>query len=111
MSIALPFKHGQIVVLALRDPKERIWGRLLGVESAGIAIRGVDLSPWEEIISLVKQGSPEMVSLNTRFLPMHRVENLYLDEPSSGVPSLQQDFLRRTGMAAQEFLADLPSTD
>ncbi len=44
------------------------------------------------------------MALATRFLPMHRVEQVYLDEPSSGVPSLAQDFLARTGREAGTFL-------
>jgi len=107
MSLSLPFEHGQLVVVLLREPRERIWGRLLGLEASGIALRGVDVSPWEEILSLVRHGDLEMVALASRFYPMHRVESLYLDEPSSGVPSLGEQFLERTGMAPSLFLADL----
>lgn len=106
MSLSLPFALGQLVVVVLREPKERIWGRLLGLEAAGIAIRGLETGPWEEILPLVRQGHGEFVSLGTRFLPMHRVEQLYLDEPSSGVPSLATDFLARTGVDPLAFLAD-----
>jgi hypothetical protein len=106
MAIELPFASGQIVVLVLRDPRERIWGRLLGIETAGVAVRGLDLMPWEDVLALVKRGESDQVSLATRFYPMYRIESLYLDEPSSGVPSLIQDFKRRTGQDAQAFLAD-----
>ncbi len=107
MSLALPFERGQLVVVLLREPRERLWGRLLGLEAAGIALRGVDVSPWEEIMGLVRKGEVEMVALSSRFYPMHRLESLYLDEPSSGVPSLGEQFLARTGMAPSGFLADL----
>lgn len=109
MSLSIPFTSGQIVVVVLREPKERIWGRLLGLEAAGLALRGVELTPWEEILTLVKHGEDDQVALGTRFYPMHRVESLYLDEPSSGVPSLGQEFLRRTGKEAEVFLADQAS--
>jgi hypothetical protein len=107
MTIPIPFASGQLVVLVLREPKERIWGRLLGLEGSGIVIRGVDLTPWEEILVLVKRGEQDQVSLATRFLPMHRIESLYLDEPSSGVCSLAEEFLQRTGAEPRDFLADL----
>jgi hypothetical protein len=107
MAIPIPFASGQLVVLVLREPKERIWGRLLGLESSGVAIRGVDLAPWEEVLSLVKRGEADQVALGTRFIPMHRVENLYLDEASSGVGSLAEEFRERTGLVPEEFLADL----
>lgn len=107
MAIPIPFTHGQLVVLVLRDPRERIWGRLLGLEAAGLAVRGIELSPWEEILSLVKRGDADQVALGTRFVPMHRVESLYLDEPSSGVGSLAEEFRQRTGVLPEDFLADL----
>jgi hypothetical protein len=106
MAITLPFRSGQRVVLVLREPRERLWGRLLGLETAGVALRGIDLSPWDEVLSLVRHGETEMVALATRFYPMHRVESLYLDEPSSGVPSLGEAFLAKTGLDPLEFLAD-----
>ena len=109
MPIPLPFQSGQLVVAVLREPRERVWGCLLGLEGAGVALRGVDLHPWEEILSLVRRGEADQVSLSTRFIPMHRLENLYLDEASSGVSSLGEEFLRRTGQDAQGFLSGTPS--
>ena len=107
MALSLPFESGQIVVVVLQNPRERIWGRLLGLEASGIALRGVELTPWEEVLTLVKRGEEDQVAIGTRFYPMHRVESLYLDEPSSGVPSLSQDFQRRAGRDPQGFLTDM----
>ena len=107
MSLPLPFARGHLVVVVLRDPKERLWGRLLGLEAAGAALRGIDIAPWEEVLALVRQGQGDLVSLSTRFVPMHRVEQIYLDEASSGVSSLQDDFRSRTGVDPEAFLADL----
>jgi hypothetical protein len=104
MTLTLPFTQGQRVVLVLREPRERMWGLLQGLEPAGVAIRGLDLQVWEEILGLVRSGEGDQVSFGTRFYPMHRLESLYLDEPSSGVPSLGEDFLRRTGQDPESFL-------
>ena len=109
MSIPLPFQSGDLVLLVLREPRERLWGRLLGLETAGVALRGLDLSPWDEVLGLVRRGEEASVALATRFYPMHRVEGLYLDEPSSGVPSLGDIFRARTGQEPLEFLADRPA--
>ena len=103
MTVALPFHVGQRVVLVLREPRERMWGLLQGLDGPGIAVRGLDLQVWEEILGLVKRGEGDQVSFGTRFYPMRRVESLYLDEPSSGVPSLGDDFLRRTGVDPETF--------
>ena len=108
MLLHLPFTPGDLVVVVLNAPRERLWGRLLGLEAAGIALRGLDLTPWEEVLRLVRTGQGDQVALGTRFLPMHRVEALYLDEPSSGAPSLGQIFLDRTGLDPAAFLGPAP---
>lgn len=106
MTLTMPFQSGDLVVVILQAPRERIWGRILGLDAAGIAIRGLDLTPWEEVLALVRTGESDQVALGTRFLPMHRVEALYLDETSSGAPSLAETFRERTGMDPHAFLAD-----
>lgn len=109
MPLSMPFHSGDLVVVVLHSPRERVWGRLLGLETAGIALRGVDLAPWAEVLTLVRTGQIDQVALSTRFLPMHRVETVYLDEPSSGAPSLADTFCDRTGQDPHVFLADPPS--
>lgn len=104
MSLTFPFQRGQWVVLVLREPRERLWGRLLGLEQAGVVLRGLDVLPWEEILPLVAAGEQDQVSIGTRFLPMHRVESLYLDEPSCGLPSLAETFRERTGREPEHLI-------
>jgi hypothetical protein len=106
MPLTMPFQAGDLVVVVLQSPRERIWGCVLGLDASGIAVRGLDLTPWEEVLTLVRTGEADQVALGTRFLPMHRVEAMYLDEPSSGAPSLAETFLDRTGQDARVFLAD-----
>lgn len=110
MPLTMPFRSNDLVVVVLQSPRERIWGRILGLDAAGIALRGVDLTPWEEVLTLVRTGQADQVALGTRFLPMHRVETLYLDEASSGAPSLADTFRDRTGQDPHVFLADAPSS-
>ena len=106
MGLSLPFQEGQLIVAVLRDPRAKLWGRLLGLEPAGLALRAVDLHGWEELLALVKAGEGAQVSVSTRFLPMHRVEAMYLDEPDAGMPALGEAFLQRTGVAPHLFLKD-----
>jgi len=108
MPLTMPFEAGDLVVVVLQSPRERIWGALLRLDAAGIAIRGLDLTPWEEVLSLIRTGESDQVALGTRFLPMHRVEAMYLDEASSGAPSLAETFRIRTGQEARAFLVPIP---
>ena len=109
MPLALPFRPGDLVLVVLQQPRERLWGRLLRLDASGIALRGLDLSPWEEVLSLVRTGQADQVALGTRFVPMHRVEAMHLDLPGSGVPSLSEIFQSRTGLDPAAFLADVPT--
>jgi hypothetical protein len=95
-----------MVVLVAVNPRERVWGRLVGLESAGVAIRGMELGSWEENLNLIRQGQAQHVSIGTRFVPMHRVESLYLDEAVAGAPSMAELFRVNTGADPLDFLAD-----
>ena len=59
----------------------------------------------EEVLTLVRTGEADQVALSTRFLPMPRIEAMYLDEASSGAPSLAETFRHRTGQDPHVFLA------
>ncbi|MCL1894139.1 MAG: hypothetical protein FWG02_07895 [Holophagaceae bacterium] len=98
------FQSGRLVVVVLRDPRERYWGMLLDLESSGIAHRGLEISQWESALSLIKGGEGDQVSLGTRFFPMHRVESMYEDEAHLGVESMGDSFLQRTGIEPCIFL-------
>ena len=106
MPLSFPFNRGQLVVLVAVNPRERVWGRLVGLEAAGVAIRGMELGSWEENLATIRQGAPEHASLGTRFVPMHRVESLYLDEAVAGAPSMAELFRKGAGLDPLEFLAD-----
>ena len=106
MPLSFPFNRGQLVVLVAVNPRERVWGRLVGLESAGVVIRGMELGSWDENLALVRQGQAQHVSVGTRFVPMHRVESLYLDETVAGAPSMAELFRTNTAADPLDFLAD-----
>ena len=39
-----------IVVVSLHTPKEKIWGELLAVSTAGVTLRGIDLNSFDHFI-------------------------------------------------------------
>ena len=42
-----------IVVISLHSPKEKLWGELLDISSAGVTLRGIDLSSFDDFIAQV----------------------------------------------------------
>ena len=90
------------VVLTLHSPKEKIWGEMVALNSAGITIRGVDLNIFDELLRQAIHGEGG-VGLSTVFYPMYRVERMMMDEGSPDVPSLSDRFARRLGVTVQEY--------
>jgi hypothetical protein len=95
-------RPNSIVVVSLHTPREKFWGQLLEINSAGITIRGLDLSTFNEWLSQLKDLSP--LGLATVFFPLYRVERVELDEPVGEVPSLADSFHQQTGRTFREYL-------
>jgi len=89
-------KAGAIVVVNLRSPVERVFGRLIEINPAGVLIRGLDLAAFEDWIEDVASAYETGVGPSTTFFPMHRIDKLILDENLGGAPSLANTFRERT---------------
>lgn len=96
-------KPGASVLLVLHSPREKCWGMLEEISAAGVFLRGLDLSSFDDWTRAVAHNEP-FVGLNDLFFPMWRVERLTRDEPSEGIPSLAEQFENRTGRKVEEFL-------
>jgi hypothetical protein len=94
-----------IVVVSLHSPKEKVWGELLAINSAGITMRGVDLNSFDHFVRQINEPYGERVGLSTVFFPMTRVERVALDEPSGSIPSMNELFARKVGRSLAEYLA------
>jgi hypothetical protein len=98
-------KSGAIVVLHLVNPNEKYWGLLESLAEAGITLRGISLTSFEDWVSaVVHQDEGMALGLTTIFFPMARVERMFLDEPVGQIESLAQSFERRAGMSLGDYL-------
>jgi hypothetical protein len=95
---------GSIVIVSLNSPKEKIWGRLLTLNPAGITIQGIDLNSFDDWLRRILDSQPSLVTLSTTFYPMHRIERVALDEPSGEIPSLAERFFTRIGISLVDYL-------
>jgi hypothetical protein len=94
-----------VVVVSLHSPKERLWGELLDISNAGVTIRGIDLSGFDDFISQVLHPEGDRIGLPTLFFPMVRIERIALDEPRGSIPSLAETFEKKVGRSLGEYLA------
>jgi hypothetical protein len=99
-----------IVIVSLNAPREKIWGRLLTLTTAGVTIQGIDLNGFDDWLRQVLESHPMFLPLSTVFYPMHRVERIAQDEPSGELPSIAQQFHRRIGLTLLDYLA-LPDNE
>ncbi|MGI8656191.1 MAG: hypothetical protein ACR2LC_13360 [Pyrinomonadaceae bacterium] len=94
---------GACVMLVLHSPREKCWGVLDELSAAGVFLRGLDLNAFEAWTWAVAHDEP-FIGLGDLFFPMWRVERVTLDESAGEVPSLAEQFARRTGRSVQELL-------
>ncbi|HUJ32794.1 MAG TPA: hypothetical protein VLY23_16045 [Candidatus Acidoferrum sp.] len=94
-----------IVVISLHTPKEKMWGELLDMSIAGITLRGIDLSSFDDFVSQVLHPEGERMGLPTLFFPMLRIERIALDEPRGSIPSLAELFEKKVGRSLVDYLA------
>lgn len=94
-----------IVVVSLHTPKEKLWGELLDMSVAGVTLRGIDLSAFDDFVSQVLHPEGERMGLPTLFFPMLRIERIALDEPRGSIPSLAETFERKVGRSLLDYLA------
>jgi hypothetical protein len=101
---SVSFEAGAIVLVTLKEPREKFWGKLLALDPAGLSLCGIELASFEDATNLFIAG--EALSVAVLFFPMHRVERIEIDSPSGTIPSLSQRFVSRTGVQPTAALAD-----
>jgi hypothetical protein len=94
-----------IVVVSLHSPKEKLWGELVDVSNAGVTLRGIDLSSFDDFVRQVVHPDGDRMGLPTLFFPMLRIERIALDEARGSIPSLAEVFERKVGRSLIEYLA------
>jgi hypothetical protein len=93
---------GEIVVVVLRDPREKIWGVLNEINQAGVFMRGIDLNAFDDWTRAVANNEP-FFGMSDYFFPMWRVERISKDESSAELPSMAEQFSQRTGFEVSDF--------
>ena len=96
---------GSLVLVHLSSPPEQFWGLLEDLSPAGVTFRGLNVGSFEDFLAQAASGEEVSLGFSTIFVPMFRVERIYLDEPVGMVMSYQQRFEARVGRSIESFLA------
>jgi len=106
LEISGPFHPGVVVLVTLCAPREKFWGAILSLSSAGISLRGCELVSFEDCVAMTRSG--EGFTPGAVFFPMHRVERMEIDASLNGLPSLSERFATETGIDAAQVLGGKP---
>jgi hypothetical protein len=96
------FTRGALVLVSLNTPREKFWGVVLELTTAGLGVRGMDLNSLDDFARLVREGEP--VAASAVFFPMHRIERIELDIRSGSIPSLAERFESKSGRGCADVL-------
>ena len=89
-------------MVTLNTPREKFWGVVLELTTAGLGVRGIDLNSFDDFAHLVRDGEPAAAS--AVFFPMHRIERIELDTRNGSIPSLAERFSTKSGRDVAEVL-------
>lgn len=90
---------GESVILVLHTPREKLLGVLDEVNAAGVSLRAIDLSYFDDWCSSIANNE-QYLPMSDYFIPMWRLEKMSRDE---GSPSMTELFEQRTGRNLGEF--------
>ena len=96
------FARGAVVLVTLNTPREKFWGVVLELTTAGLGVRGIDLNSFDDFARLVREGEPTAPS--AVFFPMHRIERIELDTRNGSIPSLGERFSSKSGRHTADVL-------
>ncbi|HEV7518714.1 MAG TPA: hypothetical protein VGR07_20650 [Thermoanaerobaculia bacterium] len=97
-------RPGAIVLVHLINPTEKFWGLLYDLGVAGVTLRGINLSSFDDWMSQAARRVDQTLGLSTMFVPLFRVERIFLDEPVGAVESYRERFSRRVGVSVETYL-------
>ncbi|HTQ78529.1 MAG TPA: hypothetical protein VMM92_00920, partial [Thermoanaerobaculia bacterium] len=96
-------RPGTMVIVHLINPTEKFWGVLYELGVAGVALRGINLASFDDWMSQAARRVEQSLGLSTLFVPLFRVERIYLDERVGAVESYRERFSKRVGVSIEEY--------
>ncbi|MGB5176467.1 MAG: hypothetical protein WBQ30_17150 [Thermoanaerobaculia bacterium] len=105
-------KQDTIVIVHLVNPTEKFWGVLQDLDSSGLVLRGLSVTSFDDWMFQVARNEHQALGLSTMFVPLFRVERIFLDEQIGEVESYRQRFQAQVGEPVERFVGILePETE
>lgn len=104
----MPLRPGALVVAHLVGPSEKLWGLLEELGPAGVTLRAMNLGSFDDWSTDLAREGRSGLGLATMFVPLHRVERIFLDERVGDVESYAERFARRVGRPVEALIGGGP---
>lgn len=98
------FERGALVILNLVNPKEKFFGVLSALSPAGVTVRAINLDSFDDWIHQIARNEDPDLDLMTMFVPLFRVERIFLDEASGSIKSYSQRFNEVVGKSLPDWI-------
>lgn len=98
------FESNALVIVNLVNPKEKFFGVLRSLSPAGVTMRAVNLDSFDDWIRQIARGDESEIDMITMFVPLFRVERIFLDEPAGTIQSFSERFESVTGRTIAVYL-------
>ena len=98
------FQPNALVIANLISPKEKFFGVLRALSPAGVTMQAVNLDSFDDWIHQIARAEEAEIEMVTMFVPLFRVERIFLDEPAGSVKSYSQRFAQVVGREVHEYL-------
>lgn len=98
----MKIEPGESVIVILQNPREKLVGILDEISQAGVSLRAIDLSYFDEWARSIKDNEPYL-PMQDYFVPMWRVERLTRDESTPEMLSFAEQFKQKTGFELAQF--------
>lgn len=97
-------RPGSLVIVHLINPTEKFWGVIGELGVAGVMLRGINVSSFDDWMAQAVRRGDQTLGLSTMFVPLFRVERIFLDEAVGEVESYRERFQGRVGVPVERYL-------
>ena len=94
-----------LVVVYLKEPREKYWGLLEGLSVTGLHMRGLILNMVEDWARELARGGEVSMGPSSLFFPLLRLEKVLLDEDVGHARSVRSTFIEIVGHEPHEHLS------
>jgi len=95
---------GSLVIVNCGNPREKMWGCVVQLESSGVVVRGLEIESVDDWLRQERSGGERQIGPSTFFIPMHRVVRIDLDESRGAIESFGDRFRSACGRDVRDAL-------